>query len=639
MSRLLPGAVSVGLSLLAAADPTRAAGGEVLIELGSPTRYLANLADPGIELDWVAPDFDDGNWNDGRLGVGYEDGPWGGVSALVRSELAVGTASAYTRTSFTIDDPTLVQSLYLGVDFDDGYVAWINGTEVARSSGMPAGPPRWDARPESHESSNGANPYYPRLLELGARAIPLLRAGRNVLAIGVWNHGRTSDDLVVVPKLVVNQPLGTFVTRGPYLNLGTESGVTVRWRTDKPTDSRVAFGSRPAALERTATLKASTTEHEVVLTGLEPDTAYCYSVGTSTTALAGADDEHCFRTAPRRGARQPIRVWVVGDSGSGGPHVAAVRQGFEEYNRGRPVSLWLMLGDDAYPYGKDDQFQRAVFNTFPRELSRTVVWSTVGNHDDAAAKEEARGTIYDVFTFPTAGEAGGVPSGTEAYYSFDHANAHFVCLNSQHVDTSPGGPMLRWLARDLDATEAEWIVAFWHHAPYSTGLHDSDDTPKMAAMRKHVLPLLDAKGVDLVLTGHTHAYERSHLLRGHYGSSDTLTPEMILDPGDGREGGSGPYRKPQGRAGASAGIVYAVVGCSGEAVEDVLEHPVMTVNLKRTGSLLLEIAGDRLHAEFVGADASVLDEFTIVKEKEEATAPARTGTRRTTSPHPGSQTR
>ena len=126
-----------------------------------------------------------------------------------------------------------------------------------------------------------------------------------------------------------------------------------------------------------------------------------------------------------------------------------------------------------------------------------------------------------------------------------------------------------------------------------------------------------------MLTGHTHAYERSHLVRGHYGGSDTLTPQMVLDRGDGREDGSGPYRKPRGQAGANRGIVYVVVGSSGEAVEHDLHHPVMAVTLAKTGSLLLEIEGDRLHAEFVGADARALDEFTIVKEGTSAKPPGK----------------
>ncbi len=55
-------------------------------------------------------------------------------------------------------------------------------------------------------------------------------------------------------------------------------------------------------------------------------------------------------------------------------------------------------------------------------------------------------------------------------------------------------------------------------------------------MRANALPILEANGVDLVLNGHSHSYERSKLIGGHYGSSWTLTPAMIKDGGSGRPG-------------------------------------------------------------------------------------------------------
>ena len=81
------------------------------------------------------------------------------------------------------------------------------------------------------------------------------------------------------------------------------------------------------------------------------------------------------------------------------------------------------------------------------------------------------GPYYDIFTLPKEAEAGGVPSGTEAYYSFDYANIHFVCLNSEGM-SSIGSAMLSWLAQDLAATSQDWTIAFWHRPPYSKGHHD-----------------------------------------------------------------------------------------------------------------------------------------------------------------------
>ncbi len=114
-------------------------------------------------------------------------------------------------------------------------------------------------------------------------------------------------------------------------------------------------------------------------------------------------------------------------------------------------------------------------------------------------------------------------------------NLHFICLDSHETDRSPDGPMLTWLVDDLMATGADWVIAFWHHPPYTKGSHDSDVEPPLVEMRENVLPILEDFGVDLVLAGHSHSYERSFLLDSHYGSSATLKPAtMILNGGDGR---------------------------------------------------------------------------------------------------------
>jgi len=89
-----------------------------------------------------------------------------------------------------------------------------------------------------------------------------------------------------------------------------------------------------------------------------------------------------------------------------------------------------------------------------------------------------------------------------------------------------------------------WIVAFWHHPPTPRDRTNSDAETELIQMRQNALPILENYGVDLVLTGHSHSYERSYLLDGHYGFSNTLTSSMIKNSGSGRENGSGVTSKP-----------------------------------------------------------------------------------------------
>jgi hypothetical protein len=397
------------------------------------------------------------------------------------------------------------------------------------------------------------------------------------------------------------------ITRGPYLQNASGEAVTVRWRTSTATDSVVAYGSSPSALTRIERIAGARTEHIVRLIGLSPDTRYHYAIGATGAPLRGGDAVHYVVTAPT--TARATRVWVIGDAGTANADQRAVRDAYDRFSTTRTTDLWLMLGDNAYTDGTDAQYQTAVFDMYPNTLRHTVLWPTLGNHDGRSADSATqRGPYYDMFSLPTAGEAGGVPSGTEAYYAFDYGNIHFVCLDSHDLSRATSGPMLTWLRNDLAATTKEWIIAFFHHPPYSKGTHDSDTEPEMREMRENALPVLESFGVDLVLGGHSHTYERTFYLNGHYGLSSTLTPAMVLNRGNGRVGGGGAYTRATT---TNRGAVYVVAGSSGQAEAAPLNHPAMFVSLSRLGSLVVDVDGNRLDATFVDSTATVVDTFTI----------------------------
>ena len=353
------------------------------------------------------------------------------------------------------------------------------------------------------------------------------------------------------------------VERGPYLQIATPTGIVLRWRTegaDPATTSVVNYGTTLGALGSSAdaapqqavvldtdNVDRTVTEHEVALTGLAPNTRYYYDVGDESGVNAGGDATYSFVTPPIIGTAQATRIWAIGDSGTANSDAMAVRDAYKAKvaAEGRPTDLWLMLGDNAYNDGKDYQYQAAVFDMYPEILRQAPVWPTRGNHDKAfvTPNDGPIAAYYDIFTLPTAGEAGGLSSGTEAYYSFDHANIHFIVLDSFGSSNAPGSAMLSWLENDLMSTSQDWVIAYWHHPPYTKGSHNSDTESRLIEMRENALPILEEYGVDLVLGGHSHSYERSFLLTGHYDVSGTLAPSMVLDNGDGREGGDGAYFK------------------------------------------------------------------------------------------------
>lgn len=291
----------------------------------------------------------------------------------------------------------------------------------------------------------------------------LLVPGTNVLAVEVHQVSATSSDTSFDLELVGET--GLVLRRGPYLQRSTSSSVMLRWRTNVPSDSRIELGAAPGAWDVTIDDPALVTEHESVVPASASKTFY--AIGSTSQTLAGGGAQHFFRAALQDGNSSPFRIWAVGDSGTADASALAVRDAFLGYQAGQDLDLMLMLGDNAYNDGTDPEYQNAVFETYADVLRQTVVWPTRGNHD-------RNNSVYTgVFSLPTAGEAGGLPSGTEAYYSFDWGNVHFVCLDSQGSAVNVGGPMWTWLDADLGATAQTWIIAFWHHPPYSKGSHDS----------------------------------------------------------------------------------------------------------------------------------------------------------------------
>jgi len=399
--------------------------------------------------------------------------------------------------------------------------------------------------------------------------------------------------------------------RGPYLQLATPTSMTVRWRTDWFTPGIVRYRQASATDWFTVTNHVPSIDHEVRLDGLMPDTVYDYEIATPSRVLANGAKLN-FKTSPTNSPA--TRIWVIGDSGTADENARKVFTSYLNYGASRRTDVWLMLGDNAYEIGTDDQYQVSVFDFYGELLSQAVLWPTIGNHDIGLAGPGDL-PFLDIFTLPTQGEAGGLPSGTERYHSFDYGNIHFVCLDSQTSDRTPGGAMLTWLDEDLAATTKDWVIAYWHHPPYTKGTHDSDLESQLIEMRENALPILERHGTDLVLCGHSHVYERSFLLNGHYGFSMSLTESMVLDASSGRLDHGNPYRKPAGGLGARQGCVYAVCGCSGQGgYFEFGLHPAMFTHYAGFGSMVIDVKGLILDARFLNEANQVMDGFSIVKE-------------------------
>ncbi|MCG8671932.1 MAG: metallophosphoesterase family protein [Pseudomonadales bacterium] len=395
--------------------------------------------------------------------------------------------------------------------------------------------------------------------------------------------------------------------RGPYLQNPTTDSIVVKWRTDGEVIGQVAYGLSENNLSEVTSGGDATENHEILIDGLQADTTYYYQVqsGDSTGEI------HSFTTPHEAGDATPFRVWLIGDSGTADENAAAVRDAFYEFNGGPQTDLWLMLGDNAYTFGTDSEYQKAMFDMYPETLSTTPLYSTIGNHEVMTTGGQP---YFDIFTLPVDGEAGGIPSGTEAYYSFDYGNVHFICLDSEKASRAVNGAMYTWLETDLQANTQDWTVVFFHQPPYSKGSHDSDAGIEfhIRDMRENFTPIFDQYGVDFVFSGHSHSYERSYPVVGHTGKSNTFEESMKVDSGDGREDGDGAYEKMYSQV-QDSGVIYTVAGSSGKISNGSLDHPVHYISLKELGSVVLDFDGDRVDAQFISPGQAVNDYYTVQK--------------------------
>jgi len=358
------------------------------------------------------------------------------------------------------------------------------------------------------------------------------------------------------------------LVRGPYLQSLLSTTVDVVWVTDAHSQGKVEW-TGPDGVPRVAHDSARTTDHRVRLTALAPDAVHRYRIFDEETPLA---PEAAFRTSPPPRAGE-FRAVVIGDSGSGLDEQKAVAQSIQ----GLKPDIFLHTGDLDYLGNVDS----SVFGPYREILPSAGFFPSRGNHDLFLP--------WFALFFPPMDVR---PIDGGAYFSFDWGSAHFVALDTNLLWTiaDKDSDQLKWLEADLEKAKdggTAWTILYFHEPVFSVGAYARE-----RLQRDLIAPIAERFGVDLVLSGHDHNYQRSHPVR------EEIVHDAWQDPA---------FVSPRGP-------IYLVTGGGGQLLYSELalaDHRFTRVFRESFHAVELVISPARLLVRAVSPYDGVLDEFTI----------------------------
>ena len=259
-----------------------------------------------------------------------------------------------------------------------------------------------------------------------------------------------------------------------------------------------------------------------------------------------------------------VKFAVIGDTGTGDKHQLAVAKQLAATRAKFPFEFVVMVGDNIYGGNSARDYDKKFAIPYKPLLDAGVkFYAALGNHDDPSER------YYKPFNM-----------NGERFYTFKPADGvRFFALDSTYVDDR----QLKWLDEQLGMSGSDWKIAFFHHPPYSSGeTHGSDET-----LRTQLEPIFVKHGVNVVLTGHEHFYERI---------------------------------KPQ------KGIAYFIIGSSAKLREGNISQTQLTAKGFDAGYtfMIVEIVGEDMHYQVITDTAKTVDSGTVHRVGKVEPTPNRT---------------
>jgi len=187
-----------------------------------------------------------------------------------------------------------------------------------------------------------------------------------------------------------------------------------------------------------------------------------------------------------------VKFAVIGDTGTGSSKQHDVADTMVRYRAAFPYEFALLLGDNMYGSEDAQDYEKKFSDPYKQLLAQNVkFYAALGNHDQALQ--------INYVNFNMNGKE---------YYRFKKGNVAFYALNSNYMDKK----QVKWLEDELAKDTSDWKVAYMHHPPYSSGSKHGSDKQ----LREVIEPIFVKYGMNVVLTGHDHFYERIIPQKGIY---------------------------------------------------------------------------------------------------------------------------
>jgi hypothetical protein len=381
---------------------------------------------------------------------------------------------------------------------------------------------------------------------------------------------------------------GPVLTKGPYLQNPSSTAITVQYEASAPGDGFVRFGAgdvmdqvAPAlAHEKVESGGDSKTRkpakgpaylYRARLTGLKPGTVYRYQVVLSgDMAAEGLPPPRTFRTFPD--APEPIVFIAYGDSRSNPIRHRALASHFMEH---KPAFI-LHNGDMVGNSSSYDQWGPEFFAPLDDVIDRVPILVARGSHEPDPKP------VLRFFDFPDG----------RLWYSFTCGPVHVVVLDSRQEKIE----VLRWLEADLAAATAPWKIAMYHNPSFNLASHKSDSG------RTTFLPILEKYGVDVVLAGHSHLYERFKPL---YPTAPAPGLVSQVTSSDGAVTVADVPRHP---------ITFITTGGGGARLHGAVQNQVLAKASKLYHYCVFTVDAETLHLQTLGPDEREIDSLTITKK-------------------------